>query len=336
MAKHANVSVATVSRVVNGGKAVSDATNQSVYAALKELGYMAASSARNLGPGVQSDERTIALILPDVDNPFFSNVLAHMQREFMQYGYFVLPVCTRYDPALEQQFFDLLEQVDCAGLIVISSLSDRELSVRVRNQRRPVTLMDRMLDNFVGNVVIQDNFQAGYIAAKHLIDLGYEHIRFVAGHPNSFSAMQRVNGFTQALYSHFMPVSQDMITYGGLDLRRGVEEARQYLRGDLAADAWVIGNDMTAIGFIEALRQEKIDPISEFSIVSFDDIEMSALFSFQLTTVHQPIEDMCRLVAQEMVASVKNPKATECKRIALKPTLVVRGTTHPKRPIGGE
>ncbi|MBQ9031768.1 MAG: LacI family DNA-binding transcriptional regulator [Parasporobacterium sp.] len=322
IAKEAKVSPATVSRVFMNKDCVRDETRKQVLSAAKSLGY---EVKNNKQP--EKDSRFIALFVGDIRNPFFSDMIFLLQEEFLKYDYVVVPFSNQFDREKEKRLFEQMRRDDYAAVVLFSSMDTETLEHIIDGLKCPVTLTDRVIDGFKGNVVIQDNFQAGYIATKHLIDLGYHQITFLAGNKTSASSVSRVEGYKLALKNAFLPVEEDLIMYGEMSIRRGYEDGLKYIEKleDLPR-AVITANDMTGIGFLEACKERHISVPNDISIVSFDGIDLSGLKSINLTTVRQPIEEMARQICKLTVQSIENPEVTRNNRVLLEPSLIIRGS----------
>ncbi len=322
VAELANVSPATVSRVINNFSAIKSDTRTLVLDAIRQLNYMPSEKKNS-----RLNRRLIGLMIGDIRNPFFSDMTYYLQHEFLQHGYAVVPLSVEFDSEREKNILETAKNMNPAGLILVSSMDSENLAIALSELDCPVTLTDRVIEGFAGNVVIQDNFQAGYIAAKHLIDLGHNEIAFMAGNTNSASSMRRVDGYRKALANAFLPVDERLIFYGNMGVQRGYTDGLAYIErlGNLPR-AVLIANDMTAIGFLDACKERGVSVPEDISIVSFDGIGLASLKSINLTTVKQPIEEMARKMCEFTIKAINEPRNAHNNRIMLEPTLITGGT----------
>lgn len=331
IAKMAGVSVSSVSRVLNGDPGVKPEKREAVLQAMRETGYR--QNPLLYGPAQgQPGSKTIGLVLPNLCNPFFAQLAAGIQDELLERGYLLSVFNTYFDPARERHSLALLRESAAAGatagLIISSCLTDSEAEHGLRDLHCPITLLDRALEAPACNSVIQDNFQAGYQAAKHLLELGHRDILFLAGVPNSRSSMDRVEGYRKALESAFIPVDEGRITCGEMGLGRGEAAARAWLELPQPRPTAVIAaNDETAIGFMDACRHRGVRIPGDLSVVGFDDIAIAALNGVSLTTVHQSIGEMVKSAVEATLLSVEDPAAASVRKLLLQPQLVVRRST---------
>lgn len=330
IARTANVSPATVSRVLHNHANVNPETRQAVQEAIRQLNYI--PSGRRLG---REASKLIGVMVSDIRNPFFSDLIYLLQDRFLAHGYAVVPFNNEFDRAQEKRLLETVKQLDLAALILVSSLDSENLSRALSDLTCPVTLIDRVIEDFSGSVVIQDNFQAGYIATKYLVDLGYHEIAFLAGNTTSISSNARVEGYRKALSNAFLTVDESLIMRGKMSIERGYRDGLAYLdRLDEMPRALLTANDMTAIGFMEACKERGVRIPEDISMVSFDGIELSAIKSVNLTTVRQPVEEMTQKICELTIAAIQNPDSIHPTRVLLEPTLIIRGSacenTHAK------
>ena len=322
IARTAKVSAATVSRVLHNHANVNPETRQAVQAAIRELNYV----PNNWQFG-SANNKLIGVMVSDIRNPFFSDLIYLLQEQFMTQGYAVVPFNNEFDCAREKQLLQVVKQQGLAALVLVSAMDNDNLRQALSGLTCPVTLIDRVVEDFSGSVVIQDNFQAGYIATKYLVDLGYHEIAFLAGDVTSTSSNARVEGYRKALSNAFLTVNESLIMRGKMGIDRGYRDGLAYLeRLEELPRALLMANDMTAIGFIEACKERNIRIPEDISIVSFDGIALSGIKSVNLTTVRQPIEEMTQKICELTVAAIQDPDSVQHSRVFLEPTLIIRGS----------
>ena len=324
IARISGFSRGTVSRVLNHDKNVKAATRERIEQVIAELNYQPNAMARGL---VNGKLDIVALIMGDVRNPFFSNITYYVQNIMRELGYMVVLFNSNFDEETERKNIRIAQKMNFRGIFLISSMANAAVSEEIRNSDCPIVLLHRIIKGFQGDFVVQDNFHAGYIVANHLIELGHNRIAFLKGQNNSASSVSRVEGFRSAMSNAMLPVEEEYLYDGDFTLERGYEIGREYVKSlEGKPKAVICGNDMMAIGFIEACRAANVSVPGDVSVASFDDIDMARLDSIQLTTVHQPVKEMCQKACQIMAARIAgNPMPIS--RVMLNPSLVVRKTT---------
>ena len=225
----------------------------------------------------------------------------------------------------------IAQQYSYGGIILVtvnSEAADKYLT----NMDIPLLMVNRITSNYDGSLVVTDNFQAGYIATRHLINLGHKEIGFISGHHQSSTASyDRYRGFRQALSNYHLEYREEYCSYNkDWRLETGYQAAEEYFAKDADSrpTALLLANDLLAIGFMDYCGSHGIKIPEELSIISFDNIEYANLSQIQLTTVSQHVELMSEEAAQLMV-SLMTKSQVEPKRIILEPTLVIRKTTGP-------
>ncbi|MSA00679.1 substrate-binding domain-containing protein [Lactonifactor sp. BIOML-A3] len=328
VAKMLGVSPSTVSRAMNNSPGVSKAVREKILDFVDEIGYHPNTIAQSLSRGTSN---MVALILGDIRNPFYSDLAFYIQRHLTEQGYIVTTFNSEYDPDKEAQYMRIAQQYSYGGIILVtvnSEAADKYLT----NMDIPLLMVNRITSNYDGSLVVTDNFQAGYIATRHLINLGHKEIGFISGHHQSSTASyDRYRGFRQALSNYHLEYREEYCSYNkDWRLETGYQAAEEYFAKDADSrpTALLLANDLLAIGFMDYCGSHGIKIPEELSIISFDNIEYANLSQIQLTTVSQHVELMSEEAAQLMV-SLMTKSQVEPKRIILEPTLVIRKTTGP-------
>jgi LacI family transcriptional regulator len=324
IARIAGVSKSTVSRLVADPGSVKGSTREAVFRAMAETNYSSTGldAARLRNPALF---RTVALIAPDIRNPFWGNFSYLIQSQLFRRGYNLQVYNTGFDPEKETQCVRQILSSYVAGVIANSNLVEDEEVERLYGELDcPVMFLNRMLRQRQFGAVIQDNFQAGYLATKHLAERGYRRFVFLAGPMNSPAVRQRLEGFRAALENSYIPVEPEMIRHGEMSVARGAQEAA--FVSELARKepvAVVAVNDETAIGLIAGCHAAGVKIPEKAGVVGFDNIAPSSLPGVELTTVQQPIEEISKVVV-EIILGMINEGTGQKKHVVLQPQLIVR------------
>lgn len=324
IAEALHVSTASVSRALSGAPGVSQKLRDRITAFCSEVGYLPNSFSRT-GPNGRLD--IIALILGDMRNPFYSNLAFTIQKRLNAHKYMTMVFNSEYDEQKELEFIEMAEQFRFAGLMLITAQSEA-IAQKLEETTLPKVLVNRILPHYSGDYVLTDNFQAGYEAALHLINLGHENIGFIAGPGPSSASTQRFSGFSQAMQNYGLKVDERYIWQSDLKLETGQKIARDFLKLDKRPTAIISVNDMTSLGFIDGCKTAGMKIPDELSVISFDDITIASLHDIQLTTVSQHVEEMGSTAAELMLKRLEDP-GREPERVILKPQLIDRKTTGP-------
>lgn len=327
VAKMLGVSPSTVSRAMNNAPGVSDAVKEKILAFVDEIGYRPNTIAQSLSRGKSN---MVALILGDIRNPFYADLAFGIQKHLDSKGFIVTTFNSEYNYQKEVQFIQYARQYNYAGIILIT-VNSEETSKHLEKMDFPVLLVNRVTQNYKGPLVVVDNFQAGYIAARHLINLGHKKIGFFSGHHKASTAShQRFLGYKQALDNYQLDYNSKYCVFD-LDWRMetGFTAAESFFTKRNPKErpsAILLANDLLALGFMDYCGKNSIAIPDEVSIISFDDIAYSGLAQIQLTTVSQHVDKMSETAAELMYELLTDPPKSP-KRIILEPTLIDRKTT---------
>jgi len=318
VARLAGVSTATVSRILNSPDAGRPETRRRVAAAVKKLGYEPNLSARNLRINRTA---TIIVVLPDINNPFFSFIVRGIEDVAHEQGFSVLLCNTDNDLERELQYTKIIGRRGADGAIFLTARVSSPHILKMA-ERVPVVLACEYIDGAVSQVSI-DNVGAAMDATRHLIQLGHRRIAYVNGPPDVILSRDRLRGYTLALQQAGLPVLEELIAPGTFYLESGVEAARRLLGLPEPPTAVFCANDEMAIGFIRAAEAMGRRVPGDVAVVGFDDIRFAAFYRPALTTVAQPMYEIGRRAAQLLLDQVGG-RADGPQSIVLPHRLVVR------------
>ena len=318
VARLAGVSTATVSRILNSPDAGRPETRRRVAAAVKKLGYEPNVSARNLRVNRTA---TIIVVLPDINNPFFSFIVRGIEDVAHEQGFSVLLCNTDNDLQRELQYTKIIGRRGADGAIFLTARVSSPHILKMA-ERVPVVLACEYIDGAVSQVSI-DNVGAAMDATRHLIQLGHRRIAYVNGPPDVILSRDRLRGYTLALQQAGLPVLEELIAPGTFYLESGVEAARRLLGLPEPPTAVFCANDEMAIGFIRAAEAMGRRVPGDVAVVGFDDIRFAAFYRPALTTVAQPMYEIGRRAAQLLLDQVGG-RADGPQSIVLPHRLVVR------------
>lgn len=323
VAEMLGVSKSTVSRVINGNSGVGPELRKKVQDFIEEIGYQPNTIAQSLSKGRMD---IIALILGDIRNPFYADLAFNIQQILNKSGYMVMVFNSEYNVQREMDFLKLTEQFNFAGLILITA-QEKIIEKQLKKMDIPKVLVNRILPGYTGDSVLIDNFQAGYMAVMHLLELGHKDIGFIQGPGVSSASSQRFEGYRQALKNYNLPFNERFVFESDLKMETGHLLAEKFIHDlEKRPSALVIVNDMTAIGFIHGCRKEGIHIPQDLSIVSFDDVSFASVIGVELTTVSQHVVQMGEHAANLMLKQLRDSESRP-ERIIMEPTLIVRKTT---------
>jgi LacI family transcriptional regulator, galactose operon repressor len=333
VAARAGVSTATVSRSLRGHANVSPETRAAVSQAASELHYRPSGVARSLK---LRNTRTIGLIVTDIENPFYPQIVRAIEDAARAWGYSVLLADGRRDPDREIESLEVLAEREVDGMIIASTALTRRHTARIRELRCPVVIVNG--ESTVPSVpaVLSDNVMGGRLAAEHLLALGHRQLAFVVLPDVDPAAMeQRVNGVRAAIAT-FGADDIDLAVVGGeTGVAGGDAAVRLALASSPSTSAFICANDLTAIGAIRGLRAVGRAVPHDVSVVGFDDIDIVPHLDPPLTTIHQSTTEMGTWAVAnlgERIAARPGERGdamatTPGPTMRLKVALVIRGST---------
>lgn len=327
IAKKADVSVATVSYVLNDNRYVSPELRSRVEEAIEELGYRPNLVARSLR---QSRTKTIGLIVPDNSNPFFAEIAKGVEDAGFDAGYSVILCNSNAMPERELAYLEVLRSKQVDGIIFIATTAEiRHIRPLVEGGIPAVTFYRESSDMDVDRFFI-DNDEAGYLATSHLVELGHQQIACIQpASPVTPSAL-RVTGFKRALERHGLGPDETLMPRGDNLISGGWRAANLLLESSKPFTAVFASNDAMAIGCIRALRDRGIHVPEDVSVVGVDDIMLASIIEPTLTTVAQPKYEAGRQAVQMLMDRIQGEYEGGPRQVQLSIELVVRNSTAPR------
>jgi DNA-binding LacI/PurR family transcriptional regulator len=323
VARLAGVSTATVSRALNGTGQLAPATRAAIDAAVEQLDYRPNTIARSL---VMKSTQTIALLLPDITNPFYAELVSGIQERALKEGHTMLLCTTEGNPEREEEYLSLLRAKQIDGALVDGLVLPPDRIARFVRDGFPIVCLDRDVNSAAVPLVQVDNRLGAQLATEHLIALGHRRIAHVAGPPELRISDERAAGYRDAHERHRIPVDSALTAVGSFTAEGGYD-AVQHLVGE-SFSAVFAANDLSALGVISALSERGWHVPHEVSVVGFDDLRLASFASPPLTTVHQPAREIAERATQ-ILLDLTNGKRVQKRRHLLEPRLVVRSSTAP-------
>lgn len=322
VAKHAGVSLATASRVVNGGDQVREETRERVERAMRELLYIPHGR-----PGVTG---AVGLFVPDLANPIFPLLAAAMERQATAVGFSTILCNTTGSPTRESEYVHMLLERQVAGMIFISSeLGD--LRADHSHYRRLLAAGARLVfvnganDDLAVAAVGVDERAAGHLATQHLLDLGHRRIAFVAGPDHYLPTLLKAAGRENALRAADLDPA-DLVEHSNFSLDGGRTSARKLLTRPDRPTGVICSNDLMAIGVMQEAEELGLRVPDDVSVVGFDGIPATTWTKPSLTTVEQPVQKIAETAVTVLRTLIADPRR-ELPQFLFRPTLQVRGST---------
>ena len=329
VAAHAGVSIGTVSAVINRKGTVSKNTRRKVQQAITELNYRPSAAARRrLQP---TTEKSIGLVVKEMHNPYFADIIIGAQEAAREHGYNVLVAHSERTYTFEQQLVELLVAKDVDGLIINPLLDhDTDLShlFELKRHNIPLVLIESV-KGLQASMVDVDNVAAEKAAVEFLIGQGHKHIVHFAGPRYSMHNDERIEGVRRAFSAQRLVLHDNDIVHAGARLedgyRAGVELFRDRPHRPTAVTCY---NDLLAIGVMRALGELGLHVPGDVSVIGFDDIDMASYLPVPLTTVRVPKREIGRRATEMLIRNVEALDAGTVEKVVLTAELVVRASTR--------
>lgn len=320
VAKQAGVSKATVSHVVNNTRFVEEETRQKVLRVIELLGYHPSIIARSL---TTNRTETIGVIVSDVTNSFFGDVLHGMEEITRPAGY-SLVVCNT-DEILEREdyFIDLLLRQRVDGIIAAATSRRWDALNKAENRHTPIVFVDRMYEGLTGSFVGVNNQQGAYDGTKYILERGHRKVGVLAGFQRLSTMRERLAGFRAALDDFGVPLPPQWVVESPLRIEAGKEAALRLLTMEDRPTAMLTNNNLLSLGAFLAINELKMRCPEDIAIVGFDDHPWAAVSCPPLTVVRQPSWQLGKK-AGEILLNMVNGGVVEDTRVLLDCELVIR------------
>lgn len=316
VAELAGVSSATVSYVLNGKCSISDETKSRVLEAIEKLDYVPNLAARGLS---MRDSKLIGVVVPQTEpgdrlmfqNSFYSEVLGSIEYYARQKGYHILISATDAN----ESYLTLAKQRNLDGIIVIGMYPD-DFYHQMKKTQIPIVLIDSYCDDHYYHNVRIDDAYGSYLATKHVLENGHREVAFFAGQIKENGVMKkRLQGYRQALDEYGVAYQEDHVFEGQIDYQSGVDLTKKLLDSKLPVTAVVAAADILAIGAMKGFYEAGKKIPEDYSIIGFDDLEISQYMAPGLTTVKQQISRKGQKAVELLLKHIENPELSKQEEV---------------------
>ncbi|MFF2853535.1 LacI family DNA-binding transcriptional regulator [Peribacillus sp. NPDC058002] len=322
VSKKAGVSQSTVSRVFTPGLNVSEKSRRKVLEAAEELGYRPNALARGL---IMNKTNMIGLVMSDVQNPFYPEILEKFTKGLRAKGYHLLFVHTENNRIQQDDISEFLEY-NVEGVIFTDALLSSNVVSKLQDNNIPVILFNRTIKNNPCHYVCCDNYTAGKEIGHYLINKGHKKLAYISGNENTSTSIERENGFRESLKNNNINL---IVEEGGYTYEQAYQTTVNLLKSPNRPEAIFCANDIMALGAIDAAKYLGILIPDELSVVGFDDIKMASWPPYSLTTWKQPVDQMIRETIKSLLNEIEN-KNTGNVSILLPGNLIERNSVKGK------
>jgi LacI family transcriptional regulator, repressor for deo operon, udp, cdd, tsx, nupC, and nupG len=319
VAKLANVSTSTVSRVISQPELVNTKTKEKVMGIIKEQNYQPHIIARQFRT---KETKTILVVVPDITSSFFSEVLRGIEHAAVKNSYQVLLGDTENDIEREKEFIDRLFQKQVDGMLLLTARIDKGKLEDISKQF-PIVLACEYMDGLDIPTVSIDNISSARKATEHLVQLGHTKIAHITGPINVILSRDRLRGYQQALFSHDLPINSAYVQEGEFSQLSGYNQMIKLLALEDPPTAVFVFNDEMAIGAIKALKDSGKKIPEDIAVIGFDNINASTIIEPNLTTIDQPKYEIGKKAMNLLLKRIKG-ESLEKTKIVLNDQLIIR------------
>lgn len=319
VAKEAGVSIATVSKALNGIDVVRPSTKEKVEKAAQKLHYVPNLMGKQLKG---KTTKMLGFYTTSMTGPYFSTLVNAIAQEAGKHGYGI-NVFISYDKQVVLNSI-LGNVVD--GIIGFEDMLTPEDVAAMKQEKVKTVFIDRKISSETIGSVVFDSSKTGYLATKHLLSLGHKKIAYISGYDGVYDNEERFKGYLKALKEENLSFSSDLIYSGYFEEKASYEGTKKFLEtSPQKVTAFLAGNDLSAIGAIKAIKEFGYDVPKDYSVVGFDDIDILEYFSPSLTTVKNPIQLQGEMAVKHLIQLINEQSVG--KEIELKGKLLIRQST---------
>lgn len=330
VAQQAGVSTMTVSRVLNRTGYVSPATRQRVEGVIAELGYVPNTLARSLR---SKRTKTLALVLSDITNPFFTTLARGVEDVASDHGFNVIFCNTDESPRKQAEYLTVLVQKQVDGVLLVPARSEPEPVCFLQQRGIVVVVVDRCIPGVAVDVVRGESEQAACQLTEHLLALGHRRIAMLCGPSDVSTAIDRQLGYQRAYRQKGFAAPDELIFHDSYTVASGVRMTQLALAAQPRPTALFAANNFIAIGAFQALREEGLRAPADLSLVAFDDLPLTLILDPFLTVASQPAYEIGWRATELLLARLASENHSAAQEIVLPTALIMRRSTAPPAAV---
>jgi DNA-binding LacI/PurR family transcriptional regulator len=322
VAEAAEVSTATVSRVLAGAHQVTDELKERVFEAARQLRYTPNRVARNLR---RRTTRMIGVVVPDIENPFFTSIIGGVEEVLQAANYNLLLANYNENPAREHELLRTLGAEGAAGIIFTPSNSADADYHELVQEPAPMVAISRYPEGLNVDVVAVANSEGARLATDHLIRLGHETIGFINGPIGISTARERRAGYLEAFAAAGLEPRPDLMVHGDFRQDGGYHAMQALLNLDRPPTAVFTASNLMTLGALQAIHERGLRIPGQIAVVGYDDLPWATSLEPPLTAVAQPARDVGVTAARLLLDRLAEPERAT-RRIILSTHLVIRAS----------
>ncbi|HEX8327694.1 MAG TPA: substrate-binding domain-containing protein [Hymenobacter sp.] len=347
IASHLEVSIATVSLVLNGKakqSRISDAVAQRVLAYVEEVGYKPNQLAKSLRTG---KTHVIGLVVEDISNPFFATVAWMIEKQAFERGYRIIYCSTDNNTEKTRELISMFQEQHVDGYIIVPAESIEKQITGILRAHTPLVLFDRYLPDLPTNYIVVDGKRGTYEATQHLLAQGFSKIAFVTTDSLQIQMEERLQGYAMALAEHQLPQTVKRVAVTK-DTNAIIADIQRFIQANAQCDAIIFSTNYLSIYGLEAISHLALRIPDDLAVISYDDHDLFRLYTPAITVIAQPVESIAKNVIDILLEELKHhsDKAPlPMQHVVLSPTLIVRksslrsaatAATGPKKAVASK
>ncbi|WP_158768642.1 LacI family DNA-binding transcriptional regulator [Paraglaciecola sp. L1A13] len=320
----AGVSLATVSRVMNGGTRVSEKTRDKVNKAMDELNYRPSSIARSLASNCSN---SVGILVSELHGPIYGAMMSGIEKQLRTAGKHVIIAAGHSDAVSEKDGIEFLIDRNCDALILhVEAISDEYL-IELAKSKHPFILINRYIPQISDNCISLNNRRGGYLATKALLEHGHRDIAYISGPLWKMDASDRYLGHQDALSEYGITCNDKLLFESNFQEEGGNEGILALLDTHIPFSAVVCANDEMAAGAMQAARDKGVAVPDDISVMGFDNILLAQYMYPKLSTVNYPVKDMGKMAASWILKNIYQASQPEIAHV-FEPELVWRDSVN--------
>ncbi|RPD44511.1 LacI family transcriptional regulator [Hymenobacter sediminis] len=326
IASHLEVSIATVSLVLNGKakqSRISDAVAERVLKYVDEVGYKPNHLAKSLRTG---KTHVIGLVVEDISNPFFATVAWLIEKQAFERGYRIIYCSTDNNPVKARELIRMFQERHVDGYIIVPSEGMEEEITDILREQTPTVLFDRYLPDLPTNYVVVDGAQGTYDATCHLLEQGFRRVAFVTTTSGQTQMQARLEGYCRALEEQQVPTLVQQLTVTK-DAEAVITSIQAFIQANQEIDAIIFSTNYLSIYGLEAISRLQLRIPDDLAVVSYDDHDLFRLYTPAITVIAQPVESIAQNVIDILLAELQpaeQPKLVPAHHLLLPSSLIIR------------
>ncbi|WP_205739306.1 LacI family DNA-binding transcriptional regulator [Halocella sp. SP3-1] len=324
VAKYAGVSIATVSKYLNGGN-VLDKNKELIDEAVVKLDYQVNVMARGLKT---NETMTVGIIIPSLTNLFFTTIVSKVENLLLQKGYSTIICDYREDEKLEKEKLNFLLSKNVDGIIMVPSCSEDNELINKVNKDLPVVLIDRNIEGVNCDVVLTDNINGSYDAVEQLIHRGHRRIGIICGPEEHYTAVERLTGYDRVHEDYNIARDKDLIRFGDYQIESGHQEIINLMKLAEPPTAIFVTNYEMTLGSIMGINELDIKMPDELSLIGYDNLQLAKIIKPSLSIVTQPMDEIGGTAAKLMLKRLKKDMSKHPAVYRLKSRIIIKDSVR--------